>query len=701
MPDTESLSAFLRPTSVAFIGASSKLDTYSGRPLAYTRNWGYAGKVFVVNPTRDEVAGVRSYRSVGDIEEPIDLAVLLLSSSAAVEAVRECAVHGVKSCLVIASGFAEAGEEGAAAQKEMADIAREHGMRLVGPNSAGIVNLDLGLVAKAAYLFREPFEPSGLAFITQSGSLSTVLLMELQHLGVSVRYVVDTGNEADVTAVEVIAGLLDDPGVRVIAGYLEAFSDGEELLAVGRRALRAGVPLLLLTPANPLAISEAVASHTGALVKSSQGLRDAVFRQAGILATPSTQVFADAIATSVALDGRPMRGNRVGIVSGSGGAGILLADSCLRAGLRVDPVSAETTEALAAMLPSYAGLRNPIDITGSALDNPDWFERAAKYLVDDDGIDCVILNFPRHHGIERVTRDAQAIVDLAASTEKPIVAITVRTDHNQTAIDLLRSGGVPVFVDNEICAWVLSRLAERAMRLEELTIDDAKAAHAPLPVIGLPTEATDDDVFSLLSDYGLPVAPYRAVAGRDEAVAAAGELGFPVALKVLSSEFSHKTEAGGVRLGLADADALAREWDALSASMGESWSGHAIVQAMSAPGLEVVVGLVRHSDVGPVVMVGAGGTLVEVLGDVAFAGLPLSSSDIDRLIDSTALSALIRGVRGSEALDRAALVDVIAAAGRMFANEPLMSELDLNPVILRASGASIVDALVVAEKEVP
>jgi acetyltransferase len=367
----------------------------------------------------------------------------------------------------------------------------------------------------------------------------------------------------------------------------------------------------------------------------------------------------------------------------------------------VDPVSKATTEALGAMLPSYAGLRNPIDITGAALDNADWFERAAALLVADDGIDCVILNFPRHHGAERVTRDAQAIVELAQSTSKPIVAITVRTDHNQAAIDLLRRGGVPVFVDNEICAWVLARLAERAVRLDELTRDDGGAAAASLPEASFPVSATDDDIFSLLDDYGLPVAPYRLVAGREQAAAAAGELGFPVALKVLSSEFSHKTEAGGVRLGLRDADGVAAEWDALSETMGARWSGQAIVQAMSAPGLEVVVGLVRHTDVGPVVMVGAGGTLVEVVGDVAFAGLPLSGSDIERLIDSTALGKLVGGVRGGEALDRHALVGVIAAAGRMFENEPLMSELDLNPVILGSQGASIVDALVVTEKDLP
>jgi acetyltransferase len=688
------LAGLFRPRSVAFVGASSKLDTYAGRPLAYTKAWRFPGRIYPVNPSRDEIAGFACFPTVAAIPDEVDLAVLLVPASVVPSAVEDCAVKGVKFCLVIASGFADAGEEGRVAQDRMSAIARSSGMRIAGPNSAGLVSFRAGLVAKSAYLFREPVTAGGVAFITQSGSLSTVLNLQLDQLGVRYSHILDTGNEADLGFLEVAEYLLEDPDVELIAGYVEAFHGGERLVEIGRKALKRGVPIVLLGPQNPLAMGDAVRSHTGNVMRSDASARRAIFEQAGIIATASTDEFCDLVTTLSAVRGTP-KVDGVGIVSGSGGAGILLADAAMRHGLTVPELGEGTRATLRSFLPAYASAQNPVDVTGAALDHPNWHEEAIAAVLADPAIDVMAHNFGRHHSAERVLRDARAVVVERDRSGKPMLLFTVRSEHNQAAIDLLREAGIPVIHDTERLARALA-----GMRLRARALADAPQG-SPVPPAPLPRPAgaiADDDLLALLSTCGVPTPAQRLAATEDEAVAAAAAVGYPVALKVVAPGLLHKTELGGVRLGIGSEAQLTAAYRDLVGGAGAKIALRGVlVQEMVTGGLEVVLGFTRNSDFGPVAMFGLGGTLVELLRAVSFRGLPLTDRDAERLIDATPVGRLADGYRGSARLDRSALVSAIRRAGDVFLASAWMDELDLNPIVVLPDGRGVrvVDAAVV------
>ncbi len=692
------IDGLFHPRSIAFVGASSELDTYSGRPLAYTKAWGFPGAIYPVNPRREEIAGLRCFPTVSAIPGEVDLAVLLIPASLVLATLEDCAAKGVKYALVIASGFADAGADGVAAQQRMTAIARSSGMRIAGPNSAGLVSFRANVVAKSAYLFRQPVPAGGVAFITQSGSLSTVLNLQLDELGVRYSHILDTGNEADLGFLDVAESLLEDPTVELIAGYVEALHGGERLVEIGRKALRAGVPVVLLGPQNPLAMGDAVRSHTGNVLRSSASARRAIFEQAGIITTGSTDEFCDMVTTFSAVRGTP-KVDGVGIVSGSGGAGILLADAAVREGLAVPPLGERTRERLRSFLPSYASAQNPVDVTGAALDHADWHERAIEAVLADPAVDVMAHNFGRHHGAERVRRDARAVIAERDRSGKPMLLFTVRSQHNQDAIDLLREAGIPVLHDTERLARALAGMRLRARALADAP-EIPPAAVAPLP--RPPGALTDAQLLAMLAHAGVPTPRQRLATSEAEASTAAEAIGYPVVLKVVASGILHKTDIGGVRLGVTGPAELISAYRDLVGTVGTRipLSG-VLVQEMVKGGLEVVVGFTRISDFGPVAMFGLGGTLVELLGAVSFRALPLTDRDADRLIEATPVGRLVDGYRGSPPLARGALVDALRCASDLFLASPWMVELDLNPILVLAPdrGVCVVDVACVAEPD--
>ena len=696
--DVASLQPILRPRSIAVIGAGRSRGGIGHEIFRNLLAGHFQGVVYPVNRSAREVAGVRAWSSASELPEAVDLAVVAVPAPAVASVIEECGERGVGGVVVITAGFAEAGTDGAAAERELARLAHRHGMRMVGPNCIGVVNTASDVRMNATFA-PVPAPPGRVGFLSQSGALGIAILQHTADLGLGVSMFVSVGNKADISGNDLLLFWEEDDSTDVILLYLESFGNPRKFARIARRVSRTK-PIVVVKSGRSTAGVRAAGSHTAAAATPEVAV-DALFRQAGVIRVDTLEELFD---VAQVLDGQPLpAGSRVAIVGNSGGPGILAADACVAAGLEVPELSPETQQALRSFLPAEAAVRNPVDLIASA--SADDYEQALSAVVADPAVDAVVVIFTPPLVTEAA--DVAAAVARAADAAglKPVIANFLASTQTPSELAGTRDGRrVPSFFFPEEAVRALGRAAAYASwrrrdpgtapDLTGLDIDGARA------IVGRALRAQPrggwldaDEAVDLVAATGIAAVRSSVVNDAAGAVAAAEAAGYPVALKAASGEIVHKTDVGGVRLGLTSAADVERAFEEVTAALGPAMGG-AVVQPMAEPGVETIVGIVQDPSFGPLVMFGLGGVATDLLEDRGFRLVPVTDRDASELVRSVRAAPLLLGYRGAPPTDTAALEDVILRVGRLADEIPEIAEMDLNPVIASPTGAVAVDVKV-------
>jgi acyl-CoA synthetase (NDP forming) len=691
------LSQLFAPRGVAIVGASADLTRIGGQPVHALHRFGFRGGVYPVNPKYTDIDGLRCYPSVAAIGEPCDLALIAVPATASIEAVRACGAAGVSFCIVLSAGFRESGSAGAALESKLRQAAAESGVRLIGPNCQGLLSLPNRLYAGFGSSFQEPELPVGsVSLVTQSGGFGFAALMSCTARGIGFRIALSTGNEADVTTPEVVEALIDDPGTRIICAYIESVADGRRLQAAARRAIEAGKPLLVWKSGNSGLGARAAASHTGSMTGQYDIYR-AAFRQSGIIEIFDIDDLADACRAF--LGGLLPAGPRIASVGISGGAGILFTDRAVARGMLLPALSEDTRRRLRAAVPSFGSISNPVDVTASVFNDAESLTSVINSVLGDPQIDQLAVLLASLPG-EAALRAARAIRSAIDRHRKPaLVAWSARRTRAEAAFALLEEGRVPIYESPvrvaEAAAWLAGFAASRAA--------PPTAASPKIGRIAMPSdEGPLDEARSkaMLAQIGIPTTR-QVVLPPDTGKPTALDLEFPVVVKVLSRDIAHKSEIGGVQLGLLSLDDCTDAIRAIRENVRKYKPDAAIdgftVAEMITGGLETIIGVIRDSSFGPVVAFGLGGVVTEVLKDLSYRVAPFGLDQAHAMIRELRSAALFGGFRGCGELDVDALADAIARVSVLAAQEDRIVELDINPLFVRARGEGVVvaDALII------
>jgi acetate---CoA ligase (ADP-forming) len=708
MPDLKPL---FSPDSVAIIGASGDTHTLRGRTTEYLIAHGYPGRIYPVTRSQPEVFGLRSYATVAELPEAPDLAVIVVPAAFVVPTLEECGKKGVRAAVIISSGFAE--ERGAAAQardQELREVIARYGIIVCGPNSEGIVNPLRPLVATFSPVFHDPkqclFPQSNksrpIAVSCQSGALTFAFLSRGRPRQLRFTYQASAGNQICLEAHDYLDWLIDSDGADVFIAYLESIQDPARFRAVADKAADAGKPMILAKVGRSEAGRRAAASHTGSLAHAG-ALDDAVFRHHGIIRGEDLDHALD-IAAAFAFCKLP-KGNRVAVITGSGGSAVWMSDILSAHGLELPVLEDELQQRLMALLPSYASAQNPVDGTAQAIHEVG-YAKLVEIVRESRNIDTILLIGSLANEATAKTR-AEELAAVTGSTEQPIILVTYTTA-TEGAMAAFAEAGIPCYTSMPSCARAIRALVDYA----QFQARRHRAPPAPTPPSVRDQTArafatagpvlTENDAKALLAGYGVPRPPEALAASADEAAAAASRIDGAVALKVQSSDITHKTEAGAVALGIAGDAAVREAYRRVVANAKTAHPDAAIqgvlVQQMAPPGVEIILGVTRDPTFGPMLMVGLGGIHVEVLRDVAFSPVPIGQDDALALLGELKGAALLDGVRGAPPADRTALAELIAALSRFAADHAdQIDEIDLNPVIVhpQGHGLTVVDALIV------
>jgi acetyl coenzyme A synthetase (ADP forming)-like protein len=679
-----SLRPFFAPDRVAVVGASRRRGSIGGELFRNILAADFAGAVYPVNRDGEPVAGVRGYRTVSDIPESIDLAVICVPGGRVLDAADEALRKGVPALCVISAGFAEVGSEGVERQQQLLAMVRNHGARLVGPNCLGIALPALGLNAT----FAPRALPAGrIAFSSQSGALGLALLEKASERGLGFSSFISVGNKADVSSNDLLEWWEEDEATDVVLLYLESFGNPQKFARIARRVARRK-PVVALKAGTSSAGARAASSHTAALAGSDAAV-DALFQSAGVLRARNLEELID-VATLLSSQPLP-KGRRVAVLTNAGGLGILCADACEAAGLELPELTPESRTALEGVLPSEASVANPVDLLGSATGKS--YAAALPLVLADPGVDAVIALFvpPVVAGANEV---AAAIRDAVEQTDagKPVLAVVVSADGTPETLTGMDSP-VATFAYPESAARALGTAASRAEWLrrpagEVPAVEIAARREARRLVADRLASSADlwldpADVRALLTAYGIPLVPEHSVHDADEAAEAARALGFPVVVKS-GVPGAHKTETGGVALNLQD-EAEVRE-------AARRIGGDLIVQPMISGASELLAGVVQDPVFGPLVAFGPGGVFAELIGGAQFRIAPLTDQDADELVRGGKAGALVRGYRGAPPADEASLLDLVHRLSALAVDVPEVAELDVNPVLALTSGCVVVDA---------
>lgn len=694
--DTHSsgLDHLLRPGSVAIMGASADPNRISGRPLRYLIEGGYKGAIYPVNPKRDEVQGLKSYPTLADVPQVPDVALLFVPAAATEQAVRECVAKGVKAAIICSAGYAESGEDGQVMQDRITAIAREGGLRLMGPNCLGVFNSEIGFFGTFTQsLDRDKPEPGPIGIISQSGAYGSHIATLVRMRGLGVRYWMTTGNEADIDAAECLAWMAAQDDVKVIMAYVEGVRDGARFRAALDLARRNRKPVIMMKVGRSDVGARAASSHTASLA-GSDAIYDALFRQYGVHRATTTEEQVD-VAYACARGVFPA-GNRLGVVTLSGGAGVLISDAAERHGLDVAPMPDEARKILKSLLP-FATVDNPVDTTAQALNDMSLLSRNLEVMLELGGYDMLVGFFstlPMTRTLAKPLKDA--IIAGCAGHPDQIVALELIGPPDE--IRAYEEAGFLVFEDADRAVQALSALSR---------FPAAWAATEPAPVIaaaqpvasGAMSERTAK---TLLARVGVPFLTETLVTSEGAASKAAETSGLPVVMKIVSPDIEHKTEIGGVLIGVNSVEAVAEGYRTLIERAATHCPGARIEGVLVAPmapeGVETIVGVNRDPVFGPAVMFGLGGVHVEVLKDVAFRMAPFGKAEAMAMIDQIRGRALLSGVRGAPASDVDALADLLVnLSGFAAAHADDIETIDLNPVRVLAKGRGVValDALIV------
>lgn len=690
----DALRTILDPKSVAIVGASENKNKIGGRPLLYLSRHGYKGRVFPINPRRDEILGYKAYPALSDLPEAPQAAIIALAGDAAVEAVEQCAGLGVKVAIVMTSGFGETDPgAGKAKERRMRDVAHAHGMRVIGPNCQGLANFGTGAILSFSTMYIEAPPMDGpVGIVSQSGAMSVVPYGLLRNRGIGVRHSHATGNDCDVTVSELASVVAEDPDLKLLLLYLESIADPHHLAETARIARERDLPVIALKSGRTAAGQEAARSHTGALANEDRVV-DAFLARHGIWRARDTAELVNGV--EMYLKGWKPKGRRLVAISNSGAVCVMAADAATAVGMPMAKLADSTRSDLAKILPGFATTTNPIDITAALLTNSGLFSEILPVLARDPAADAFLIGIPvagQGYDVEAFARDSAGF---AEATGKPLVAAVPQPN----IAAKFKEADLPVFATEAEAVIALNQFLSHRELMETTRTRGAPAVRGATGPLSAGRMLNEADSLALAQRFGVPVVPHRLCQTADDAAAAFAELGAPVAVKGCSDEVVHKSELGLVRLGLADVQAVRAAHAGVEQalrSQGARFDG-TIVAKMARGRRELMIGARVDPVFGPVVLVGDGGKYVEAMPDVQALLSPFTAAEVREALGRLRIAPLLAGVRGEPPLDVGAFCDAAIAVCRlMMSPQSNVVNLDLNPVMVGAvgEGCMALDAVV-------
>ncbi len=710
MPASD-LSVFFRPRGVAVIGASRDPNKLGYGVVRNLLEQGYEGPVYPVNPNAEEILGLRAYRSIGSVPDPADLAVIVVPAPHVEQALTEAGERGMKGAIVITGGFREVGPEGAAREARVKQIAGEYGIHLLGPNCIGVIDTHTPL--NTTFVTGSP-RPGEIALVSQSGALAAAVIDWAVGSGVGFSRIVSLGNQAGVTEAEMLEAVAQDERTRAVLVYLEGVADGRAFIEAARRASER-VPVVALKVGRGQSSARAVSSHTGALA-GTDAAYDAAFRRAGVLRARGLEEMLD---WARALAWQPLpQGNRVAVLTNAGGPGIIALEALEEEGLQLAPLSERTRAFLRRRVPPAASVENPVDILPGF--GPATYALCLDALLDDDAVDAVVVVTAPQDWFQPVSL-AEVVGEVGGSAlgrRKPVLGGIMGLTSGDDAMRVLHRRKIPNYDFPERVGSALAAMWRRKQWLdaggrEEVTVEadrDYETAQSVMQAAeavmtfrleheaATPEEAgwlAPDQVETLLNAYHIRTPEAGLAPSADDAIALAESVGYPVVLKAAIPGVTHKTEVGGVMVNIRTPDELRGAFSAMMQRVRERMPSLSViegmyVQHMVESGVELIVGVVRDPQFGPLVMAGLGGTHVELQRDVAFELAPLTREQANDLLDRTAAGRLLGGFRGAPPADREAVVDAILRLAQIALDWPLIAEIEINPLIVQAEGGGAV-----------
>lgn len=700
MTDQQSLRRLFCPSSIAVVGASATPQKIGAVPVSLLRKFGYAGEIYPVNPNVPEVQGLKCYPSLQAVGKPVDMVVLAVPATMAQAALEDAAVAGAKSVVMFTSGYAETGPEGAAQQQRLAALAAESGIRLLGPNCLGFMN-----VRQNVYATFSPAPNAGLVragsvgMVSQSGAFGAYAYSMARERGLGLSYWITTGNEADLDVADCILWLVADEDTRVIMVYLEGCRDGDKLKHALATARAAGKPVVVTKVGRTNSGAQAAASHTAALA-GNDAVYDALFHQYGALRALTIESFFN-IGYALHFCSTPPANRNLGIITVSGGVGALMADDAEESGLQLPPLAPEAQQEILKRVP-FAGPRNPVDVTGQATSDPQLLEQAAT-LVLKDGSYGSLLVFLAAAGTSDALWPHFRAFSQKLRTDHPDIPLVLCSLFSPERRAELEALGCLVFADPSAAVRTIAAISPR------VAFAHAEASGPEFVGMTLPPGPLNEAAaLALLKEVGIPTMPFRIVQSAEAAVVAAQALGYPVVLKIVSSDIIHKSDVGGVRLALADASAVRHAYEAITldvkSNAPDATQDGMLVAPMIRDGVECILGVQRDPVFGPIVMFGLGGVFVETMKDVSFRLAPFGREEALRMIDEVKARSLLRGARGRPVADVGALADALARLSRVaVAMKDRVDSIDINPftVLPEGRGALALDAIIIRRNAQP
>jgi len=691
------LESLFRPKSVAVIGASSKELSIGNRVIKNLLDFGFKGSIYPINPKTAEIRGVKAYQSILDVPESdgIDVVHIVIPAQFVPQAVEECGMKGVKNIIINSGGFSEVGPEGEAFEKDFLERAKKHGIRVLGPNCQGIINTDPEIRAYCNFTFTKP-DPGVISIVALSGGVAEVIHQGFFEMGIGTRIYASNGNACDITIPEIIRYLGDDDGTKVIVTYVEGLRDAENFMAVVKD-VAARKPILAMKAGRTKEGAKAAASHTGGLAKEDIAT-DLIFKKAGVLTFTDE---GELIQAAAAFATQPIpKGNRVGLITNTGGPAVIATDILVDADLEIPPLSDRAKNTLKETLFPEASIGNPIDVLATG---PAHHYRACMDLyLEEDTIDCIFINFVTPFFMDNESI-AKEIVGVGKLQKKPIVC-NLMTDKRQwtEVIEIFREGGIPCFSLPSTAARTMTALVRyhrircRAIG-EPVTFSDVDKGKARKIIDNARTAGKhilpSAHVYEILSAYGIRAADWGMAADADEAEKAAAKIGYPVVIKAEAESIIHKSDMGGVAVNLQDGNAVRSAVEDMRKRL-DAEDLKFFVQKYLPEGLELILGAKSEEGLGHAIMFGLGGIFVEVMKDVVFNLTPITTFEAKEMLTSITGAPLLKGVRGQKGVDEAKLVETIQRLSQLVTDLPEIQEMDLNPLLAYEDRVVVLDARV-------
>jgi len=701
----------LKPKSIVVVGASSKVSRVGGRLYNNLVHHGYEGDIYLVNPKHQAIGDMKCYAGVSDIPHPVDVMLVAVPANAVLAVLEEAGTANIKHAIIYSSGFSEVGEQGRLKQDRLKEIAEQFGISVCGPNCVGIINFqDQIAMSFSQFLTVPELIPGHIAFISQSGALGGSLLNRAQDKKIGFSYFVSGGNEAVVDASDFMEYFIDDPNTRVIMALLEGVQAAEKFLEVSKQALIKGKPIIVMKVGKTEAGGKAASSHTGSMTGTDE-VYDAIFKQNGIIRVDDLDDLY--LTASAFVKSRLPKGNRVGILTSTGGGGVILTDKLIQSKMAVPDPALDTAQRLAQVVPAFTSVSNPFDLTAQLINDPLLFRKCLEVFARDDNFDAVIVAASMVADKLSETR-ASFIIEGARSIKKPLFSWWAAGSLSAPGMAMLEESQVPYFMSASQCVNALKALVCYSKFKKTLSSHPVPASPGLPPADRKRIEAlltadengiTEEEGKAILACYQISVTLERLGKNLEAAREIAQHIGYPLALKIVSPQIIHKTEAGGIRLNIKNQRELDAAYEEILINVHaydlQAEIKGVLIQEMSLPGKEVIIGMSQDPQFGPMIMFGLGGIFVEVFGDFSLRRAPLLERDAWEMIREIEGYPILEGVRGEQPSDLQAIVGVLMAVSQMAIDlKDRVSEIDINPLIVypEGEGAKVVDCLFIKKK---